>query len=825
MISTTKVPVAGVSAVEQFRQAISAAGLHPPDEIHNDGNLHRFASNDKRNDDAGWYVMYGDGIAAGAFGDWRTGYSETWRADIGRTLTPAEETAHRERVAAMRREREAEEARRHAEAATTADATWQAAEPAPADHRYLTRKGIKPHGARITEDGRLVLPVCVGSEIVSLQYIDVDGEKRFLLGGRVAGGHFDIGDPDGAVELCIAEGFATGATIHEATGLPVAVAFNAGNLAAVARALRDRFPASRLVLCADDDSRTEGNPGVTKAAEAARAVGGLLAVPDFGADRPDDATDFNDLAQHRGLEAVERAIGGARVPDGLPGQPCALNAAAADSGGWPIPMPLTVADCVTPYPLDALPGGIGEAVAEVVGFVQCPPALAACSALSALSLAAQALADVQRADRLKGPISLYILAVAESGERKTTCDGLFLAPVREWECDQAERAKPELAEHAARYAAWDERRAGIKGRIRQAAQKAEDSTGAECDLMSEEANCPQAPRVPRLVHADATPEALAWALAHGWPSGGVMSSEAGVVFGGHGMGRDSVMRSMSLLNALWDGGSHRVERRTSESFTLAGVRLTMGLAAQPETVRQFMEGTKGLARGNGFAARFLIAAPESTQGGRLFKEAPDWRYLPAFAARLRELLNLPVQPDDTGALTPPVLTLTEAARAVWVRFHDDVETELRPGGDMAEVRDVASKAADNVARLAALFHLYAHGAAGQIDVAAVTAAARIVGWHLYQARAFLGDVAAPRELTAARRLDAWLVDFCRREGVREVERRTIQNRGPNPVRGRAGLDAALAELAEAGRIREVDDGRRKLVRVNPALLGGSNGAS
>ena len=164
--------------------------------------------------------------------------------------------------------------------------------------------------------------------------------------------------------------------------------------------------------------------------------------------------------------------------------------------------------------------------------------------------------------------------------------------------------------------------------------------------MSEEANCPQAPRVPRLVHADATPEALAWALAHGWPSGGVMSSEAGVVFGGHGMGRDSVMRSMSLLNALWDGGSHRVERRTSESFTLAGVRLTMGLAAQPETVRQFMEGTKGLARGNGFAARFLIAAPESTQGGRLFKEAPDWRYLPAFAARLRELLNLPVQRGD-----------------------------------------------------------------------------------------------------------------------------------------------------------------------------------
>ena len=243
--------------------------------------------------------------------------------------------------------------------------------------------------------------------------------------------------------------------------------------------------------------------------------------------------------------------------------------------------------------------------------------------------------------------------------------------------------------------------------------------------------------MPNLIHADATPEALAWALARGWPSGGVMSSEAGIVFGGHGMGRDSVMRNLSLLNALWDGTSHRVERRTSESFTLAGVRLTMGLAAQPETVRQFMEGTKGLARGNGFAARFLIAAPPSTQGARAFTDAPGWRFLPAFAARLRELLALPAMLDEAGALAPPALAMSDDARALWIRFYDDVEAELRPGGDMAEVRDVASKAADNVARLAALFHLYASGPSGLIGAPSIVAAARIVRWHLYQARAFL----------------------------------------------------------------------------------------
>jgi hypothetical protein len=86
-------------------------------------------------------------------------------------------------------------------------------------------------------------------------------------------------------------------------------------------------------------------------------------------------------------------------------------------------------------------------------------------------------------------------------------------------------------------------------------------------------------------------------------------------------------------------------------------------------------------------------------------------------------------------------------------------------------------------------------------------------------------VAAPRELSNARRLDAWLVDYCRRNGTREVKRRTIQNEGPNPVRGKAALDAALAELAEAGRIREADDGRRKVIRINPALFGDGHGTS
>ncbi len=257
-------------AIEQFRAAIHSAGLHAPEVIEPDGKLHRFANNGKRSDDAGWYVLHADGIPAGAFGDWRGGLSETWRADVGRRLSPSEEATYRGRVDAMRREREAEEAKRKTEARETAAAIWRAARPAPDDHVYLLKKGITAYGLRV-HDEALVVPMRDGAELHSLQFIGSAGDKQFLTGGRVCGCYFTIGKPNGA--LCIAEGYATGASIHEATRRAVAVAFNAGNLLPVASALRGEFPDLRLIVCADDDAKTPGNPGLTKAREAAQTVG------------------------------------------------------------------------------------------------------------------------------------------------------------------------------------------------------------------------------------------------------------------------------------------------------------------------------------------------------------------------------------------------------------------------------------------------------------------------------------------------------------------------------------------------------------------------
>jgi putative DNA primase/helicase len=175
-------------------------------------------------------------------------------------------------------------------------------------------------------------------------------------------------------------------------------------------------------------------------------------------------------------------------------------------------------------------------VREVVEFVQCPVSLVACSALSALSLACQALADVRRADKLVGPCSLYLLAVADSGERKTTCDNLFTLSIGEWEQQQAVRMEPELSKHAAAMQAWTIKREGVLQVIKHATKSGKSTSDKEGELERLEADKPQAPRVPSLIYGDTTPEALAWHLTQAWPSGGVLSSEAGIVFDRHGRG-------------------------------------------------------------------------------------------------------------------------------------------------------------------------------------------------------------------------------------------------------------------------------------------------
>jgi putative DNA primase/helicase len=470
------------------------------------------------------------------------------------------------------------------------------------------------------------------------------------------------------------------------------------------------------------------------------------------------------------------------------------------------------------YPVQALPDAVRCAVQEVADFVKAPIPLIATSALAALSLAIQAHVDVERAPKLSGPTGLLLLAIADSGERKSTCDGFFTKPIRDYELQQQVVAKPVLAAYKSDHDAWEAKRNGLRDKIKALSKSGQPTATKEQELRTLDRSEPKAPRVPRLIYGDATPEALTYALAKHWPSAGVISSEAGSVFGGHGMGSDSVMRNLAALNQLWDGAVLPVERRSSESFTVRGARLTMALQVQEATLRAFFANTKGLARGTGFLARLLVSWPASTQGTRKFKEAPaNWPALATFHTRLTAILNSPVAIDFDGALTPAMLKLSPDAKVRWVAFHNAIEAQLSSGGELHDVRDVASKTADNAARLAALFHTF-NGSIGPIDLDAMESGCAIAAWHLWEARRFLGELAMPAELANPMRLEAWLLDYCKRNHTDRVPTRDIQQYGPGGLRDKATCTPALNELVELGRARIVMDGRKKLVQINPALL-------
>ena len=527
-------------------------------------------------------------------------------------------------------------------------------------------------------------------------------------------------------------------------------------------------------------------------------------------------TDFNDVAKLHGTEAVARAIAGASVVAKVE-RPRIDNPPPTDFIVWSEPQPLIAKMEPEPYPIDALPPNIRSAVEEVASFVKAPVSLIASSALAAVSLATQAHIDVKRADRLQGPSGLFLLTIADSGERKSTCDGFFTSSIRQYQEEQKEAMKPELMRYESDLAAWTAERDGLLSAIKDAGKKGNSTDEKRTKLTDLRQRKPKRPKVPTFLLGDETPENLGWRLATEWPSAGVISAEAAIVLGAHGMGKESAMRNMGLLNILWDGGSHTVGRRTSEDYTVKGARLTIALQIQEPTLRGFFEQSGGLARGTGFLARFLVAWPQSTQGSRPFTEAPQaWPRLAAFNRRIADILAIPIPIDDNGSLSLAPMTLAPEAKEAWIAYHDAIEAELSCGGELFDVRDVASKSADNAARLAGLFAVLEHGLGDTIELDCFAGASRIAAWHLRESLRFFNELVLPADLADASRLDAWLIDHCHRKQVSEVAKNHVRQHGP--LRDKVRLDAAIRELAGLERVRLTKDGKRSIIRVNPALI-------
>ncbi|VVQ12257.1 DNA primase TraC [Pseudomonas fluorescens] len=259
-----------------------------------DGAIHRFhVPDDKSGTLNGWYTLFADGVASGAFGSWKAGGTNTWCSREPVDAREAEQV--RQRIEQARQQREAEQRQRQLKAANLAQRWWRDARRADPGHPYLNAKGVRSHSLRQRGD-ELLVPLYAGGVLVNLQRIAPDGGKRFLFGGRIKGTYSPLGRITAGKPLCICEGWATAATLHE-SGYTVAAAMNAGNLKPAALALRAEYHSTEIIIAGDDDRQTDGNPGRAAAHATAVAVGGQVAFPEWPEGAPDDLTDFNDLAK------------------------------------------------------------------------------------------------------------------------------------------------------------------------------------------------------------------------------------------------------------------------------------------------------------------------------------------------------------------------------------------------------------------------------------------------------------------------------------------------------------------------------------------------
>ncbi|MEC6744516.1 toprim domain-containing protein [Pseudomonas qingdaonensis] len=270
-----------------------------------DGIIHRFrVPDDKASTRNGWYVLHLDGIASGVFGNWKA--ASAWHHWSSRKpVDPMEAQLIAQRTEQARHHRETERHQCQQAAAIVARRQWSSSGPAHPRHSYLIAKGCQLYDLR-QSGGVLLVPLYLGRVLVNLQRIRSDGSKWFLSGGRADGAYSPIGTLEPEQPLYVCEGWATGATIHDATGFAVACAMNAGNLLEAGRQLQRLHPDSPLIIAGDDDRRTEaegkGNAGREAATRAAAMLGCGLVLPPWSGAEPLSLSDFNDLASWRAAQ-------------------------------------------------------------------------------------------------------------------------------------------------------------------------------------------------------------------------------------------------------------------------------------------------------------------------------------------------------------------------------------------------------------------------------------------------------------------------------------------------------------------------------------------
>jgi hypothetical protein len=446
------------------------------------------------------------------------------------------------------------------------------------------------------------------------------------------------------------------------------------------------------------------------------------------------------------------------------------------------------------YPVHALGSALSRAASAIAHKVQVPEAIAAQSVLATAALAAQAHADVLLPYGQRRPLSLYLVTVAGSGDRKSSADNEALRPLQKYEETLRAFWDEDTKSYRVEIAAWiaEKRKIESDRKIDYAKRK---------QLIADLGPEPQCPLSPYLTISNLTIEGLLKTWAHAPAALGVFTAEGGQFTGGHGMSDERRLETAGIYSELWDGKSIRRLRAQDGATVLYGRRLSAHLMIQPGAASTFL--ADELLRDQGLLSRLLVAAPESIAGTRFYREPTigDEAAIQAYGRQILSVLGArwPLADGRENELNPRLLHMSAGATELWCHLFNSIERKSSRDSDLWPIRDVAAKSAEQAARIAGVLTIIGDVRATEIQRESMEGAVVLADWYANEAlRLHRGAWADPRLLRAAKCLD-WL----QTRDEPEVGFREIVQFGPMPIRTKALAEEAVSILISHGWLTEI----------------------
>lgn len=655
--------------------ALNHHGIEPPQKTITSDSFARWGKDNRYfakefEDGSGWI-----------YGDWSQDLSELCFRESTRLLS-SEDIAKRQKTIELEKTKAREERKQQQKLASSrAHNLWNNATPAIYNHPYLERKKIISHGLKQNGDTILIPLLDTNKQLCSIQFIDAHGKKRFLPSGKTKSCYFPIGKPKNKIYIC--EGYATGATIHEATDNAVAVAFYAKNLKPVTRSIRAKFPEIEIIVAADNDQFKTVNTGIENAKDAAHSVNCAYIAPEFK-DCSTNPTDFNDLYLLEGLETVKTRI---------------CEKQTTDDNKWQPPILFDEYE-TPPITADVLPLTLRSFARSLANTTETPEAMAVMCVLSTLATALQGKFEVKpkNNDNYSEPLNIYVITALPPANRKSAVLKYCTNPLIEWEKSQKIIIEPEIKRQRS---VLESKRELIKG-LRRKLSNGDNS--AIHEIAELEANLPKPDSLPRLFVNDATPETLITLVDEQKGKISIISDEGGIidVVAGLYTGGNS---NIDILLKGWDGSLCRTTRKDKDISVHP--LLTVNLVVQPQVIHNLA--TKKSFRGKGLLERFLYCLPKSLLGYRTNDKPPiPPKVIGAYNELITSLLNI-ATPEN-----PWALYLDEAAHAEWRDFQNTIEQDLRACGRLSVCQGWGGKICGQALRIAGLLHVAVHKQASDI---------------------------------------------------------------------------------------------------------------